>query len=88
MIINDQNSQIVKHQKRHAVFQRTGPVWIISISAMMRARLENVLDLIHMNDVTTAAVMSSRWHEDICVPCKSLGAGERSCGVMFAATVL
>lgn len=31
----------------------------------MKTSLKNVLNLIHMSDVTTAAVKSTRWHEDI-----------------------
>lgn len=54
---NDQEGKIPDRKLRTSqtsgfCFQRTGQVWIISISAMMRTALKNVLDLIHMSDVT------------------------------------
>lgn len=64
MIINNQKSQIVKKKKKNVLFQRTGQVRVISFSAIVRTSPKN-FDLIHMSDVTTAAVMSTRWHVDV-----------------------
>lgn len=55
----------------------------------MRAPLKNVLDLIHMSDVTGAAVKSSRWHGDILRALRSIKEEEEEEeGHVFAATVL
>lgn len=51
----------------------------------MRASLKNVLDLLHMSDVTTAALKSTRWHEYIL---RALQLIRMKTDLLFAATVL